>query len=1147
MARRPVSTSSNGSQEGAENVNGKSRAVDDVGSDDEEEEVLRQTQAGTYDDDDAEGDGVQEADEAEGEGSPKGRKRARANTQGDARPSGVDSIKAKIEPTTLPRDVDGYIPGSIVRVQLRNFVTYDYVEFSPGPYLNMILGPNGTGKSSIACAICLGLNFPPSVLGRQSEIQSFVKLGKEDGHIEIELKGPKGRPNIVVRRTLSARSKTSQFTINGSTVTGREVNQRMQELNVQVTNLCSFLPQDKVAEFAAMTRPQLLRETQRAAGNANLTNWHDTLIESGKELKVMQEKLGVDQARLQNDQQRNANLERDVKLYQERQQLERDIEFLGLLLPFREYLEALDIYNETKQVKALKKKHAPYLELQQTFKTQFESISRRRDELKNSSKQKFTIMRTKWDEAERLDELAEKSKASLDALRKEEKDRARKIELLKERVARTENDVANPPEIEDMDVIKQEMATWRAKGQAIAERRDRLKERQREVVDRETAHKNEISEHTRRCQPSQARGLKNWDKDCGDTVEWLRANRHRFRMEVFEPAMLSITIPNQSFAASVEACFDNNSLKTFVAQCEDDYQLINRLVVDTPEALGRKGRINTWYRAQPPNQQPQPPVTHDELRRLGFDGYALDYINCPEGMKWWLKSAVGLHRTAIALDPKRVNPAEAMNVLSRDGSVSYIVGRIHNNVRRSRYGQRLAQNTTREIGNARNLAATTGELNGPGYICRLVLSRCMYIVDVEAKRRHQQAIDLAQEALKSCQEEIDQLTEQESQINAEYRASREQYASLEKELNAPPVETRRSNLKKKILGLATERADILKDYQRLMHSAMREQAECTRAGLEYLHVSAKKAAVDALCSEQKQETDEAVARYNTAEQRYHAAKLDAKEKVAKSSAKLKAASEPTRARFQALEDSGERDPRSSEELETELGALQAQLDMNMHTNAGVVEQYEQRQREIAQLSQSIEELEEKMGKVQDRIQRTRDMWEPALMQLVDNIGSRFSAAFDRIGCAGEVRVAQHEDFDKWAIEIHVKFRDKERLQLLSAERQSGGERSLTTILYLMSLTAHAKAPFSLVDEINQGMDMTYERTAHNSLVDVTCEADAGQYFLITPKLLPNLRYHKRMKVLCVNNGEWLPDNNPSGNMMSMINAYVQHRAGGGSS
>lgn len=50
-----------------------------------------------------------------------------------------------------------------MRIQLKNFVTYDFVEFRPGPYLNMIVGPNGTGKSSIACAIALGLNFPPKV------------------------------------------------------------------------------------------------------------------------------------------------------------------------------------------------------------------------------------------------------------------------------------------------------------------------------------------------------------------------------------------------------------------------------------------------------------------------------------------------------------------------------------------------------------------------------------------------------------------------------------------------------------------------------------------------------------------------------------------------------------------------------------------------------------------------------------------------------------------------------------------------------------------------------------------------------------------------------------------------------------------------
>ena len=94
----------------------------------------------------------------------------------------------------------------------------------------------------------------------------------------------------------------------------------------------------------------------------------------------------------------------------------------------------------------------------------------------------------------------------------------------------------------------------------------------------------------------------------------------------------------------------------------------------------------------------------------------------------------------------------------------------------------------------------------------------------------------------------------------------------------------------------------------------------------------------------------------------------------------------------------------------------------------------------------------------------------------------------------------------------------------------------------MSLTEEARAPFSLVDEINQGMDQRAERAVHNSLVEVTCKADSGQYFLITPKLLPDLEYAERMKVLCVNNGEWIPEEPGLGNMMNMIETFVQARA-----
>jgi hypothetical protein len=118
------------------------------------------------------------------QGSPKGFKRSRINSAGQGAPVEVKAEKIKTLFEPLVRDTDGcvrlvlpsfllitispiskpsYVAGSIVRVQLHNFLTYDHVEFRPGPHLNMIIGPNGTGKSSIACAIALGLNWPPSV------------------------------------------------------------------------------------------------------------------------------------------------------------------------------------------------------------------------------------------------------------------------------------------------------------------------------------------------------------------------------------------------------------------------------------------------------------------------------------------------------------------------------------------------------------------------------------------------------------------------------------------------------------------------------------------------------------------------------------------------------------------------------------------------------------------------------------------------------------------------------------------------------------------------------------------------------------------------------------------------------------------------
>lgn len=52
-------------------------------------------------------------------------------------------------------DLKKFRRGSICRIRMKNFLTFDDCVVYPGPKLNLVIGPNGTGKSSITHAMCL--------------------------------------------------------------------------------------------------------------------------------------------------------------------------------------------------------------------------------------------------------------------------------------------------------------------------------------------------------------------------------------------------------------------------------------------------------------------------------------------------------------------------------------------------------------------------------------------------------------------------------------------------------------------------------------------------------------------------------------------------------------------------------------------------------------------------------------------------------------------------------------------------------------------------------------------------------------------------------------------------------------------------------
>lgn len=63
--------------------------------------------------------------------------------------------------------------------------TYTKAVVTPGSRLNLVIGPNGTGKSSLVCAICLGLAGKPAILGRADRVEDFIRKGCDRAVVEI--------------------------------------------------------------------------------------------------------------------------------------------------------------------------------------------------------------------------------------------------------------------------------------------------------------------------------------------------------------------------------------------------------------------------------------------------------------------------------------------------------------------------------------------------------------------------------------------------------------------------------------------------------------------------------------------------------------------------------------------------------------------------------------------------------------------------------------------------------------------------------------------------------------------------------------------------------------------------------------------------
>ncbi|KAI0874514.1 P-loop containing nucleoside triphosphate hydrolase protein [Hypoxylon argillaceum] len=1008
-------------------------------------------------------------------------------------------------------DPSDFHPGAIVRVRVKNFVTYKQAEFLPGPNLNMVIGPNGTGKSSLVCAICLGLGYHPKHLGRASHVGEFVKHGEESAIIEVELqKLPSERTNHVIRVQINREDNGRKWWLDGKESTHKAIQEVTRKLRIQIDNLCQFLPQDKVAEFAGLTPTRLLEETLRAAAPQEILDWQlelKKLHKSHREMKLQVENCAEI---LKNHESRQQGLQADVNRLHEREAIQKKVEDLKSARAVAEYNDKRLRYSEAKKrlkdakkkLEDLEKACGPALEAvnqKQDYQAQIEPvILERKRALRDAEVAGEQVLRgiETYDEAIRNEENTVKAEEdTLRNIKSKIQQRRKELTTLEARLK------DKPPEFVPAEwnakIRQKESGLQEIEGEkrVLDDRFDELKgvnsslrvtlktlEREFEILNSQQGKK--------------LAQLKSVHSDAAQGWEWLQNNQDQFQREVFGPPMLTCSITDKKYSDQVQSLLSQDDFICFICQTPSDHKKLSN------QFYGQMG-IAVPIRTCGSNFASfRPSIPKERLGDFGLDAYAIDYLEGPEPVLAMLCAEKKLHISGVA--QQDISNAQYEQLMAAERIPNWATGkRIYRVARRREYGPSATSTSTRTI------------MPGRFWTDQPVDESERADMETRMEEVRRELITLKQEGYE-IRDKKQGLAEREDEARQEIVAivrgqlENGQKSIMEARARISEAGARSDELVVRRARSALEHKELLSGirdtYQALLDVQIRLiEAKSDVKALEERNLDIKKR----LDNEQM----EIRAAKEESDGLKEAAQL-ARELVSEA-----VAEDPDRLPHLNELAAG----KTVEELDHEIGAEQSKLEYVHAVNPAVLQQFQKREQEIQKLTQQKEELTTKFDSLSRKTNELRQKWEPRVDALITKINDAFAYNFEQINCAGQVDIFKDEDdFEQWAIEIKVKFRQNETLQQLNQHRQSGGERAVSTIFYLMALQSMAQAPFRVVDEINQGMDPRNERMVHERMVEIACREHTSQYFLITPKLLTGLRYDERMRILCIASGEHMP-------------------------
>uniref|UniRef100_A0A671YK56 Structural maintenance of chromosomes protein 5 n=1 Tax=Sparus aurata TaxID=8175 RepID=A0A671YK56_SPAAU len=1021
--------------------------------------------------------------------------------------------------------------------------TYDYSVVYPGPNLNMIVGANGTGKSSIVCAICLGLAGKTAILGRGDKVGLYVKRGCHKGCIEIVLYKTGG--NLVINREIHVENNQSLWMLNGRHCNQKTVEEEVKALRIQVSNLCQFLPQEKVGEFAKMSKIELLEATEKSVGPPEMYEYHCELKNfrnRERELEnIVKEKASfLEKAKLRNERNKH-----DVNRYYEKKRHLDVIELLEKKKPWVEYETTRKDLEEVKkerdeakrQLSSLKQAQTPMLRKIQQIENQLKPTEAQIKAKTAAIKEASLKCKQKQDQLDRKHKEIEDIKQTLRLKQMEEEDHQKRIsntrrtiEDLKAELAKVSDQPDVTPQINTVNMELRRIQETRAKLEG--EKSDLRRERDNIFAESKRLEK-KLNDMNNMMNAKEEK-LRGRHRDTHAALQWLRKNRDLFGGNVHEPMMLVINVKDHRFAKYVENHISFHDLRAFVFQKKDDME---RFMTEVRDKLNLK--VNSISAPEESCSKRAPSRNIESIRRFGFFTYLREMFDAPDEVMSYLCQQYKVHDVPVGNEQTK---AMIRTVIEEPYiKVLYTTDERYT-LKRSFYSNKIS---------------TSNSAVHPSQYLTIT-------VDAEEKRQLEQQMKVSKlrdidERMEALQKEIVALDRRDNELLAqkkklseqkgkkrqlEQKISTKQDSLRQMEQNAIDLQKIEEDTKMKITAVNSQKVTIVAAFMAQMKLRAKLTMEKVYLALETVGLTAEKTKLENDCKEGASElrtTDQKCTRLEQRKVQLHE-QCKGLLKRAKTICRMQSdESLPEDLRnalppsitlygilsYSLLMQAFSKLPDTLDEIDAMLNEERSRAECFTGLSENVVEEYNRREQEIKHLEKELEDKTNALNAYRQNISEAKERWLNPLKQLVEQINSKFSDFFRTMQCAGEVDLhsENEEEYDKYGIRIRVKFHSSTQLHELTPYHQSGGERSVSTMLYLMALQELNRCPFRVVDEINQGMDPVNERRVFDIVVRTACKETTSQYFFITPKLLQNLQYADEMTILCVHNGPYmLPPN-----------------------